>query len=519
MKRKIRALTAATLAVLILTMNLGTVFAAKVDKNETVYVKMNSDGTTKSCDIVNWKNANGDNIYSNETSNSSLPLKVDITYYLNGEKIDADKLGGASGEIEIKIHIKNNTADTKKISYDNFISGVAGTFSKKEYTPFMAQVGIDLPLKTFSDINAPGAATVLLGETMKLTWLKFPYPEVNLSVKMKAKSFELGSISVTMLPQMPPISSIEIESSLIKMYNGISDMDDSAKLLIKGVKKAQTGSAALKNGIDEFAANFSKAAAGSSALAASVPGLSTGLLQVSSAASQLGLATDAQMQMIDNIQAVNSGLQSSIANLSSIPGMETTVAQLTAALQKQQALIALLKNGGTLPDSTAFPGLSTTKNGLTQLKGGIDSLSGGSDKLSAATAELSSGLQKLNSYLPAISSGAKKLDAGILTIGNGLSDFRTLGIIKLKDGVADQINTVRKGLAEEDAVEQNVTDYTSFTGDNTGSNSKVEFLLQTDSIKAPETNAVIAGNTTSTNENKGIFESIADFFRNLFGIR
>jgi X-X-X-Leu-X-X-Gly heptad repeat protein len=128
---------------------------------------------------------------------------------------------------------------------------------------------------------------------------------------------------------------------------------------------------------------------------------------------------------------------------------------------------------------------------------------------------------KLDAALPEMGAGASKLDAGLGTLKSGLDSFRSLGIVKLEDGVADQINEVRKGLAEKDAVEKLVSDYTTFTGDK-ADGGKVEFLFQTDSISAPDTKTTVAAdnsaNTSKTSShNENIFERIGDFFKNLFG--
>ncbi len=561
MKRTLKTITSISLALLIVMMNAGAVSAAATDKNETVYVKISADGKPLSRDVVNWLDAQGKteiqdvttlknvkvmpdtvkyamegdllklsqisaesrNVFYSGTTTQELPMQVDISYFLNGKKVDPASLGGAKGDIEIKMHLTNRTGMDRAIAFNNFRTGTSESITKEEFTPFMAQVEIDLPLNTFYDIDAPDSSKVVLGKTMKLIWMNFPYPEEYVSVKMKTDCFALDPVSITLMPQMPPISSIEIEQSLNDMYSGITQMDNKLKLLADGIDKAHTGSGGLKGGMAQFASAFGSAADGGEKLAQGLPILSKGLKQASGAAEQLGLATDAQIQMADNIGLTNAELQKSITQLQKVPGMEKTAGQLLVGLQKQQAVIGLLRDGGKLADGKDFPGLTTTKNGVAQLKSGIDKCSAGADQSTAGAAALAAGLDKLYDTLPGIEKGTAELDGGLVTLKNGASDLRTLGFAKLEDGVAGQINEVRKGLAEKDAVEKLVDDYSSFSGEKSGGD-KVEFLLQSDSIKAPASDAVKtaqsdAAETQADQSGKNIFSMIGDFFKSLFSIK
>lgn len=561
MKRTLKRIVSISLALLVVIMNAGAVSAAAADRNETVYVKISPDGKPLSCDVVNWIDAHGEtgiqsitslknikvmpdtvkyalqgdllklsqissesrNVFYSGTTTQELPMQVDISYFLNGEKVDPAGLGGAKGNIEIKMHLVNRTGMNRTISFNNFRTGASESFTKEEFTPFMAQVEIDLPLDTFHDIDAPDSSKVVLGKTMKLIWLKFPYPEEDLSVKMETDCFALDPVSITLMPQMPPISSIEIEQGLKDMYGGISQIDDHLKLLEDGINEAHSGSGRLKAGTVQFAAAFGSAADGGKKLAQGLPSLSQGLKQASGAAAQLELAADAQLQMTDNIGLANAELQKSIAQLQKVPGMEKTAGQILSGLQKQQALIGLLRDGGKLPDGKDFPGLATTKNGVAQLKSGIDKCSAGADQSAAGAAALAAGLDKLGDVLPGIEKGATELEGGLAALKNGAGSLRTLGFSKLEDGVADQINTVRKGLAEKDVVEKLVDEYSSFSGEKTNG-GRVEFLLQSDSIKAPASDAVKTAQPDSTETQadqggKNIFGMIGDFFKSLFGMK
>lgn len=129
------------------------VFAQSVTKDETVYVNLNHEGEVKDVtvsdwlysdqsdieildksiltdiknvkgeelpdikgDILTWKTNKGEIYYQGKTK-IDLPLSVEISYSLDGKKIDPELLAGKSGKFEMIINIKNNE------SHDVMING------------------------------------------------------------------------------------------------------------------------------------------------------------------------------------------------------------------------------------------------------------------------------------------------------------------------------------------------------------------------------------------------------------
>ena len=65
---------------------------------------------TQSGDSVKWK-ADGNDIYYQGTTTKESPVTTKITYYLDGKKIEPDKLAGKSGKVKIRIDYTNNEKD------------------------------------------------------------------------------------------------------------------------------------------------------------------------------------------------------------------------------------------------------------------------------------------------------------------------------------------------------------------------------------------------------------------------
>ncbi len=493
MNRKFKPIASVLLSLALVIISTCSVFAEPLKKNETVYIKLDSAGKVQNEQVVNWIDINGQTVLSEETSLDSIkiipdlikpdirngilnlnlkgikernlfftgttkkdiPVTAQISYLLNGSAIDPKDLAGKGGDIEIKINLKNNTKSDDTINYTDTATGKSMSYQQTTYVPMAANVALDLPLDKFYDIDAPASGTVVLGKTMKLNWIKFPYPEENIDIKFKTEKFELDPIQITLLPQMPPITSLDIGDKLKTMYDGINLMDNSAGLLTNGFSS-------LYDGINQESMGMSQ-------LSSKAPEISAGITKIISSVDNLSKAGDAQVQMMGNISGINTQLQEKIKLLAKTPGMSDTAAQLLAALQQQQGLINIMSSGGKLPNGTEFPGLSITNSGLKALSGGMQTYKSGIDQSFGAIQQLNSGMQKLN--------------FGVNQLKNGSVQLKTQGIGQLKTGVADSINEVTKGQALLKRMQERVDSMKSFTGGAYKSGKSAEYIMQTDAIK------------------------------------
>ena len=118
------------------------------DKDETVYVMADSSGSVKNVIVSEWlKNtdksdvisdisnldnienvkgdetytqtgdkltwdAQGGDIYYQGTTDEESPVSVDVTYYLDGKKVDSSELVGKSGHVKIRYEYNNLSVDS-----------------------------------------------------------------------------------------------------------------------------------------------------------------------------------------------------------------------------------------------------------------------------------------------------------------------------------------------------------------------------------------------------------------------
>ena len=155
-KKNFGKITCVALAFILAVSVPGTVLAsaASTEKDETVYVNMDTEGNvvetivsdwlhsdtpvaqipdktdlknvenvksndkpTKNGDNLTWmlssNGSSGSNIYYKGTTDKKSPLDVSIQYFLNDKPISAKDLAGKSGKVRIKIKIQNNVHRSK----------------------------------------------------------------------------------------------------------------------------------------------------------------------------------------------------------------------------------------------------------------------------------------------------------------------------------------------------------------------------------------------------------------------
>lgn len=226
--------------------------ASGTQKDETVYVNLDaagnttkttvsdwlhSDGSTRQIadqsDLKNIKNVKSDekavktgntltwmldtdnsdsNIYYEGTTDKKTPLKISVSYTLNGSPVSAAQIAGKSGKVTIKISVQNT--DVHNVAVDEKDTAM--------YTPMTAVVAVTLPSDTFQNVSVSKDGKVFSdGNNQFVTFLAMPglteslnlkncgisqlssldFPE-NLTITADAKEFELDPIAVAATPEL-----------------------------------------------------------------------------------------------------------------------------------------------------------------------------------------------------------------------------------------------------------------------------------------------------------------------------
>lgn len=161
--------------------------AGSYSKSETVYLNMSAEGEVTSKIVTDWlhtdtpqtyiddtsslseiqniksslqpiKNADGTYRWNMETTDlyyrgvteKDIPVNFNITYYLDGKQIEAEKLAGQKGQVKMVITVNNESKKTVKIdSKDATV-----------YTPFIIAGGMILSEDKFSNISVENGKTI-----------------------------------------------------------------------------------------------------------------------------------------------------------------------------------------------------------------------------------------------------------------------------------------------------------------------------------------------------------------------
>ena len=256
---------------------------APSEKEEVVYVNLNSDGTIDGIYVVNiLDNINGDIIdYGNYTSirnmtttdqlkysgdlvsgttsskkiyyqgtltASELPWNISIKYFLDGTEYSSQEIAGKSGQLEIRISITKN--ENCKSSF---------------FEKFALQATVTLDTNLCSNITAEGATIANVGNNKQFTYTILPNTGKEISITADVCDFRMDSIAINGIKMALDIEieNQELLDKINELINGITQLDDGAnnvKLgtltlynsakydLLDGINELEDGSNELVNG-------------------------------------------------------------------------------------------------------------------------------------------------------------------------------------------------------------------------------------------------------------------------------
>lgn len=437
------------------------VSTASISKNETVYAKINANGEVKDTTVVSWfhfskevpaqlkdpvklnnvKAMNGsftvkstadgveltgleegkkDIFYSGQT-NKTLPVATKIKYYFNGKAVKPEELPGKTGDVKIVYDLSNQLK-----SYETISNGTSSS-RKEVYTPLMTMISLELPIETFSNVEAPDGIITVVGETMKVNWMLFPYPDAEAVLTMHTEDFKLGSVQMVVQPTMPPLSDYEGQKNkLEEMNNGLTEMD-------KAMQQVQTGSETLADGQGQ---------------------IKNGIVQIQQGTGKLILLAQAQEKMASGALLLNNGILQAVQPYASNPMAADMVKPLIEALQKQQAVLKTMIEGGTINDQQVPP-MSTTSSSLQMAQAALGKLADGTDKSA---------------------SGARQMHEAI-------GQIRAQGVQKMQTGVNESLQELNIGLGQIQIMKNKVAVFDSFVGKDKNVKGSVQFIIQTDELK------------------------------------
>ena len=333
--------------------------ASSVEKEETVYIITNADGSKKDVivsdhlkngtskknikdksDLKDIENIKGDEKFSRETknildwaadgndiyyqgkSNRALPVTLDIKYFLDDEEITGKNLQGRSGDVRILINYRNHTKTSVKVDGKSYNVCV----------PFIAMTGMILEDDNFSDVKVSSGKVINDGERQIVVGTALPGVRESLGLSKASKLPDKLEITARVkdfsLDYMMSVVTSNVFSQIDfsalntgALDSGISTLDNAATQLVNGsdslvkglnkmysstgkmpgaLEKLAKGAKKLKKGAETAYEGTGKLKDGADTLAGKVSELSEGLASITSGSVDLSSAASTLYKAIKN---------------------------------------------------------------------------------------------------------------------------------------------------------------------------------------------------------------------------
>ena len=381
----------------------------KLSKNETVYVIADASGAAKKIIVSDWlkgvdtkgkvkdvsnlkdvKNvkgdetytvnednayewaANGDDIYYQGTGTTELPVKLKLSYKLNGKTVSADEIAGKSGKVTIRIDYENTQKEKVKINGK----------TEEVNVPFLMLSGMILDDDKFKNVEVSngkaindGTRTIVAGfalpgmqDSLDIDKDEMEIPDY-VEITADTTDFELSTtMTVAMNDIFNDVDFSKVDDKVDELKDSLDELEDAAEQLVDGSSQLYDG---------------------------------------------IGTLLDKSGTLIEGIDKLYDGAE-----------------QVNSGAKKLDSGAGDLSNGAkTLDDGAAKlkSGASQLDSGLATLAGGASQVDNGAASLSSYVATLAGGLGKLSSNSATLNGGAEQMfnkllsTADILIATSGLT--------------------------------------------------------------------------------------------------
>lgn len=509
------------------------------DKSETVYAVMDADGNTTDVSVSEWlknegksnnlsdysnlkniKNTSGDEKMSRDGNklvwaakgkdihytgdyDGELPVKVKVSYYLNGTKVSADEIAGKKGNVKIRFDYDINDS-VKENGYSltrpyAIVSAVV--LSNDNFTNVTVNNG-----KAVNDGNSTAVVGIALpGMSDNLQINELDIPD-HVTINAKTTNFEIdGTYTVADSGFMNDVDTTklddatgqidELESALDKLSDASKKLVDGSSKLAKGANKLadsssqiEEGTETLKDGTGNLKAGVKDLSDGANQLVAGAQDLSSGTTQMKEGTEALnssvngadGLAgnngsakklsagaarVDAGIkQMGETIAAQNDRLAKTAKSISdNLDGVNTEKVNAPSSADVDSALETAIKAAEASGDQDTINALKNAKEKLgtyeTNVNDTVSSVNTDKQKITTAnqtakamyqsiTSSSNDDLKKLQDGADELKAGTQALDTAV-NVGSTKVPSLSKAVYGLKDGAA-QLDAGVNGYTDKD---------------------------------------------------------------------
>lgn len=492
---------------------------------------------------LRWKSKGKDITYQG-TTDRTLPVEMEISYYLDGNEIEPEDLAGKSGKLSVYVNYRSKTTAN---------------------APFMAVSALTLDSSKIKNLRVKNAKTIEEGDSTVVIGYALPglSSAVNLDgveipshfeFSANVKNFEMDGIMtvvtndvyrdinlndvnsiMNLTDSMNKLSSAsdqlvegsdELYDGITMLLNksgtlttGVSKLNSGAKELAGGTKQLKTGAAELKKGADALSQNIDSLSTGLKSANEGTKALKEGLKTTGTGISHASKGISSAKENLDSTIAQNEKISNNLnllAKKMEAEGQTEEAEQLrtmangldtTTGYQKQVS--AGLSNATEGLNSASYACLNTTDSGDKTLMDAANALDKGTESAYQGSVmlkkegsdKLSQGTDKLiNEGINPLVQGSEDLSEGLETLQNG-SDKLISGIEKLQKGSRKLKNGMSefdtKGIKKLTGYAGNIENmknrinssltlaqrYDNFSGKASNMKGTVKFIYKSEAIK------------------------------------
>lgn len=347
------------------------------DKSETVYAVMDADGNTTDVSVSEWlknegksnnlsdysnlkniKNTSGDEKMSRDGNklmwaakgkdihytgdyDGELPVKVKVSYYLNGTKVSADEIAGKKGNVKIRFDYDINDS-VKENGYSltrpyAIVSAVV--LSNDNFTNVTVNNG-----KAVNDGNSTAVVGIALpGMSDNLQIDELDIPD-HVTINAKTTNFEIdGTYTVADSGFMNDVDTTKLDDAtgqIDELESALDKLSDASKKLVDGSPKLAKGANKLADSSSQIEEGTGDLKQGTGDLKTGVKDLSDGADKLVAGAQDLSSGTT---QMKEGTEALNSrvnGADGLAGDNGSAKKLSAGAAQVDAGIKQMGVALA-----------------------------------------------------------------------------------------------------------------------------------------------------------------------------------
>ena len=400
---------------------------------------------------LSWE-ADGNDIYYQGTTDKTVPVTMNIKYYLDGKKVTGQDLKGKSGSLKITIDYENHQQVT-----------IDGNAVK---VPFIVMTGMLIEDDCLKHISVSGGKVIDDGKKQIVVTVAAPGIVENtgasaanlgfsdhVEITGTAENFEVQDMMTVVTGDL--FHSIDADQfSQLNMDQQIAALDDAAKTLTEGTATLYDGIHMMAQQSDALSTGVSKLKNGAQSLRTGTKSALQGSETLAAGATELSDTVNQQLlpgaqQLAAGSNAVAEGVETMAASIGADGSDPTTLvggaAQLNEGLNgsggvKERYDNVVAYSAGVVQNTTALMDSLKANGAITEEQ--YNQITGALDQSLLYQQNMQQAISQLGDGAGALYQGAQTLSAGFYGDGTGLLD----GTAALRTG-ADELLAGIQGTA------------------------------------------------------------------------